>query len=403
MGRLLQAQRSAAQPRVGAHADLDYLPAAMPRQGYDEVVLLTGYPSFLARAMCREILRTGPRTLVHAVVRTKFMEDAVALRDELPDDQKGRVSLVEGDAAAMDLGLSGAEHAALAKEIDRIHHCAQVTYLGVDRSNAEHVNLGGAREILELARACPSLQCLVHHSTALVSGDRTGLVREDDLKKGQSFRNVVEETKARSEKLMRAAMSDVPVAVVRPTLVIGDSSTGEVDRFDGPYLLILLIVTSPPDFALPLLGRGDTPLHLVPIDYVVRAARAIGLDPRSRGKTFHVADPAPLTARRVFELVAQAGGRRGPRGSIPANLAKALLRTPGLDRFAKSPRAFLDALVTPVAYDATNTDAILEGKGIECPPFDSYVDKVVEYVKQRVKQRKERKAAREEGVEDPLV
>jgi thioester reductase-like protein len=366
-----------------------------------DVVLLTGFPSFLARATCAEILRSDPEARIRAIVRAKFAEEAQAIVDAMADEDKARVSLVPGDAAAMDLGLSGAEWKELAREVTRIHHCAQVTYLGVDRKAAEHVNIGGAREILELAREAKRLTCLVHHSTAHVSGDHAGLVRESDLKVGQSFRNVVEETKARAEKLMRAAMSEVPIAVLRPTIVIGDSQTGEVDRFDGPYLLVLLIVTSPPDFALPLLGRGDDPLHLVPIDFVVRAACAIGKDSRAPGKTFHLVDPSPLTARRVFELVAHAGGRRSPRGSIPANLAKALLRAPGLERIAKSPRAFVDALMTSVSYDAANTSELLEGSGIVCPPFESYVDKVVECVQQRVRERRAKKAALE--IDDPLV
>jgi len=200
---------------------------------------------------------------------------------------------------------------------------------------------------------------------------------------------------------MRAAMPRVPIAVVRPSIIIGDSRTGEVDRFDGPYLLVLLIVTSPPDFALPLLGTGDAPLNLVPIDFVARAAWTIGRDPRAVGKTFHLVDPAPLSMRRVFEVVARAGGRRMPRGSIPANLAKALLRTPGLERFAKSPRAFLDTLVTSVSYDARNAEQILAGAGVACPPFESYADKIVEYVQLRVRERRAKKAALE--IDDPLV
>ncbi len=375
----------------------------MARAGYDEVVLLTGYPSFIARAMLAQLVghgSPGKKALVHAVVRAKFAAEARALLDELPLEQRSRVNLIEGDAASLDLGLSGAEFHELVGEIDRIHHCAQVTFLGVDRPAAEHVNVGGAREILEIASACRDLKCLVFHSTAHVSGDRTGIVLEDDLKKGQAFRNVVEETRARAEKLVRAAMPQIPIAVVRPSNVIGDSLTGEVDRFDGPYLLILLIVTSPPDFALPLLGTGDAPLNLVPIDYVARAAWAIGRDPRAVGRTFHLVDPAPLSARRVFEVVARAGGRRMPRGSIPANIAKALLRTPGLERFAKSPRAFLETLVTPVTYDARNAVELLAGADVSCPPFESYVDKVVEYVQLRVRERRAKKAAIE--IDDPL-
>ena len=374
----------------------------MPRAGYDEVVLLTGFPSFAARKMCEELVRGPERTLVHAVVRSQSREEAEGALDGLPLEQRRRVNLVEGDAAAMDFGLSGSELKALAPEIDLIHHMAQVSYLGADRKLATQVNVNSAREVLEVASQCTSLKNLVYHSTAQVSGDRTGLVLEDELDKGQSYRNVVEETLARGERIVRSKMGKLPISIVRPTIIVGDSQTGEVDRFDGPYFLILLIVTSPPDFPLPLPGRGDTHLNLVPIDYVVRAAKMLGRDPRAPGRTFHVGDPAPLTVRRVFELVAVAGGRRTPRGFIPANLTKALLRTPGLDRLAKSPRAFLDALATPVSYSFANTTELLADSDVRCPPFESYVEGLVEYVQHRLR---EKRARDREGVEieDPLV
>jgi thioester reductase-like protein len=368
----------------------------------DDVVLLTGLPSLLSRVVCSEILRTDPRAQIEAVVRTKFVEDAMSALDRLSAEDRRRVHIVEGDAAAIDHGLSGAEFKSLARRVTRIHHCAQVTYLGVDAKTAEQVNVGGAREAIELASSCEKLECLVFHSTANVSGDRRGRVEEGDLQAGQSFRSMVEETKARAEKLVRGAMGRLPIAVMRPATIVGDSATGEVDRFDGPYLLILLVVTSPPDLALPLPGRGDEPLNLVPIDWVARASVALGRDPRSHGRTFHLVDPHPLTTRRVFELVARAGGRRGPRGSIPANLAKALLRAPGLDRIAKSPRAFLETLTTPVTYDARNTDELLGTLGVAgCPPLESYVDRLVDYVQERVRQRRATKKPDLE-IEDPL-
>ena len=81
----------------------------MGRSGYDEVVLLTGVPSFAARKMCEELLRGPGRSLVHAIVRAKFAAEARAFLDELPLDQRSRVNLIDGDAAALDLGLSGKE------------------------------------------------------------------------------------------------------------------------------------------------------------------------------------------------------------------------------------------------------------------------------------------------------
>jgi thioester reductase-like protein len=371
--------------------------------GADDVVLLTGYPAMLARAVCREVLRTDPGARVHAVVRSKFLDEAHADLDELSEPDRQRVHVVEGDAAAIDMGLSGLECGSLAREVTRVHHCAQVTNPGADRRLAEDVNVGGAREALELASVCERLECLVYHSTAHVAGDRRGLVREDDLENEQSFRSVVEETRASAEKLVRSAMDRLPIAILRPATVVGDSRTGEVDRLDGPYLLVLLVVTTPAEIALPLPGLGSEPLNLVPIDWVARASVAIGRDVRAPGRTFHLVDPRPLSARRAFELIARAGGRKGPLGSIPANLAKVLLRTPGLDRIAKSPRAFLETLTTPVTYDSRNANELLASLGVQqCPPLESYVDKLVEYVQRRVRERRATKRAADE-VEDPLV
>jgi len=369
----------------------------------DDVVLITGYPGALARAVCGEVLRSDPRACVRAVVRQKFLEETRLILESLNEADRRRVQVLEGDAAAIDMGLSGPEYRSLAGEVTRVHHCAQIAFPGADRRLAESVNIGGAREAIEFASACVRLECLAFHSTAHVAGDRTGVVSEDDLETGQTFRTVVEETRARAEKIARSAMNRLPIAVMRPATIVGDSQTGEVDRLDGPYLLVLLVVTSPPDIALPLPGLGREPLNLVPIDWVARASVAIGRDPRAPGRTFHLVDPRPPSARRAFELIARAGGRRGPLGSIPANLAKVLLRTPGLDRIAKSPRALLETLTTSVTYDASNAAELLAALGVEeCPPFEAYVDTLVEYVQKRVRDRRATKR-RVDEVEDPLA
>ena len=378
----------------------------MPRKGHDEVVLLTGFPSFRARHVAQAMLEgPGPRAFVHAVVHAKLKDDALAAIDALPPGARSRIHLLEGDAAAMDLGLSGVELRELGREVDRIHHCVQVSYLGADRATAEHVNVGAAREVIEVARVCPHLKCLVVHSSASVSGDRSGLVRESELDCGQRFRNPIEETLAQAERVYRRAMArtkdPLPIAVLRPTMVVGDSATGEVDRLDGPYLLILLMLTAPPDLALPVPGRADVPLNVVPIDFVARAAIAIGRDPRAPGKTFHLVDPTPLPARKLVELVARAGGRRAPSGFLPANIARAILRAPGIERIAKSPRAFLEAMAVPVVYDHANADELLQNTGIACPPLESYIDRLVTHVQRWLEARAERRES--ELPPDPLA
>jgi len=366
----------------------------------EENVLVTGFPSFRGRKMVGQLLSANPLTRVFAIVHPKLVEQAKAFVEQLPPDARERVVTYEGDAAAIDLGLSGAEYRELGDRVNRIHHVAQVTYPGVSRKIAELVNVGAMREVLEFGRTCGHLECLVCHSSAVVSGNRTGLVLEEELSARQSFRSAVEETLARAERLARQAMTELPIAVVRPVQIVGDSQTGEVDRFDGPYLLMLLILSAPQDFPVLLPARGDAPMNLVPIDYVVQAAYRIGQSRQAIGKTFHLADPNPLTVRQVFELVAQSGGRRLPGGFIPSRLTKALLSTPGLHLVSKSPRAFVDTITTPVRYDTRNTDDVLTDSEVKCPPFESYVDALVSFVRQRVQER--RLKHEDSDVDDPL-
>lgn len=366
------------------------------------IVLVTGFPTtFLAVRVVRKLLAEDPTVELRCVVREKFLDRAADELAKLPGDAANRVRILEGDTAAMDLGLSGREFNALAAEVDVIHHCAAVTYLAVERRLAQDVNVAGAREILELAEAADHLERLVHWSTALVSGARRGYVLERELVAPSGFRNLIEETRYRAERIIQREAKRIPTTILRPSIIVGDSITGEIDRFEGPYLLVLLMLNTPVDLRIPMPGRGDIPLNLVPVDYVVDAAFSIVSDRRSLGRTFHIVDPDPLSARRVFELIARSAGHSTPRGFLPANLASAILRTPGLERFAHIPRAFLEQLATEVVYDDRNTRELLSGREITCPPFESYVETLVGYVRELQKQR--RTGAEGAEVYDPLA
>jgi thioester reductase-like protein len=366
------------------------------------VALVTGFPtSFLATRVVKKLLSERDLSL-RLVVQERAMERAEHALAAMRDIDRDRVVLLEGDAAAMDLGLSGPEFIALAREVNIIHHCAAITYLGVEDETARLLNVEGTREALELADEADHLERFVHWSTALVSGARRGYVLEDELEPGSGFRNVIESTRFAAEALVRRAASKVPTTILRPSIVVGDSLSGEIDRLEGPYLLVLLMLNAPLELRMPIPGRGDIPLNLVPIDYVVEAGYAIAKDRRALGRTFHLVDPDPITARKVFELIAQAAGRPVPRGFLPTNLATALLRTPGLERFAHVPRAFLEQLATEVVYDDRNAREILGELDIQCPPFASYASVMVDYVKRQQAARRDQSRDDTQEIEDPL-
>ena len=364
-------------------------------------VLLTGYPGFIGKRLLRRILEADKRARLTLLVQDKFAKSADDYLRALPSSMSARVHVVVGDVAKMDLGLSGPEIDDLTQKVTHVFHLAAVQYLGAPREEHERVNVGGTRNMLTLAREMKHLERFVHFSSCYVSGDRTGVITEDELDEGQRFRNHYEETKFRAEKLVRAATEALPITVLRPSIVVGDSETGEIDRFDGIYGMGILLVTSPISVPLPLPGEGVAPLHVVPVDFVTKAAIALAVDPRAEGKTFHLVDPNPLSSRKVYELIAERAGKKLPRVTLSYSMARRLLRIPFLERYSRVQAQAIDYLNHFVLYNSANTLQHLEGTGILCPRIDTYVDKLMKYVSESL-QKKGRRVPPRGGLADPL-
>lgn len=343
-------------------------------------ILLTGFPGFTARKLARLLIARGDRVCVLA--RHRHREPAE--RFLAGCEGSGTAEVLVGDILLMDLGLSGPEVRRLLRDVELIYHLATVPARSQRHERTYEVNVDGTRSILELALGADRLRRFVFLSTAFVSGDRRGVVLENELERGQRFRTPFERTKFEAEKRVRRTAEDIPVSIVRPSLIVGDSVTGEFDTGDDPYHMMLAFLNVPLDIPVPLPGRGDYPLHLVPIDYVVQTMQHIATDPRGVGRTFHVTDPNPLPAAQVLDLIADSAKRRRPRGTIPAGVARRLLKLPGLaDRFGAPPSAVVDWFDQLVIYSTTNTLELLGGTEIRCPPFESYVDNLVNHL-QRV-------------------
>src|SRR5262245_71812 len=308
-----------------------------------EAVLVTGFPAFTAKRIAKKLLESDGKVRVVLLARGKFRRAAEEWAGELPPARRRRVQVLEGDVCDMDFGLNAEEFQTLTRDISVIQHAAGIYHHGVPAAQTFRVNVEGTRRALELAAECKRLRRFCHWSTAQVSGTRKGVILEEELESGQTFFNAYEESKYEAEKLARAAARRLPLTIFRPPIIVGDSKSGEVDKFDGPYYLMVLIVASPVDVPLPLPGRGSAPLHLAPIDFVVDAARRLTGDERAAGRTFHLVDPCPLGARAVYELIAERAHKKLPRGIIPTGLARALLRAPGIERLARAPRAFLES------------------------------------------------------------
>src|SRR3712207_1266019 len=99
-------------------------------------------------------------------------------------------------------------------------------------------------------------------------------------------------------------MDKVPTTVYRPAIVVGDSKTGETQKFDGPYY-ILRTISRMGSAPLATFGRSEAPFNVVPVDFIVDAIAAVSRDKDAVGETLHLVDPEPVSAAELFQSLAR--------------------------------------------------------------------------------------------------
>jgi thioester reductase-like protein len=344
--------------------------------------LFTGFPGFLGSELLPLVLGRDPELRALCLVQGKFAELARRRYSELArraPDIVGRVELAEGDLTLPGLGLvAGAE-----RDVVEIFHLAALYDLSAQPGPARRVNVDGTRNVLDVAERCPALRRLHHVSTCYVSGRRRGLVLESELEHDAGFHNAYEETKYLAEVAVQERMrGGLPATIYRPAVVVGDSATGETQKFDGPYFVIRWLLKQPRVAVMPVVGdvRAHV-LNVVPRDFVVAAIAHLAPLPQAAGQVYQLADPDPPTIDEALDLLARATGRHLLRVTLPLRAAKlAIDRVPGVYALLGIPSAAIDYFVHPARFDTARARADLDG-AVRAPRFESYVGRLVAFAR----------------------
>lgn len=352
---------------------------AGPEAVRPEVALVTGFPRLIARGLVIRALNLDPRHRVHLLVEPADADEAERFLAELPADRRDRVAVCHGSPGAVDLGLGGAEVRRLQEEVTLVFHAGHAPRDArrTTRSDARRLDA-----VLGFAAELPRLRRVAVFSTAFVSGDRSGVIREEELDLGQRLRTPFERRMFAVEQLARAWMPRLPITVLRPSAMIGHSRTGEAGGLtEGPHYLMSLMVRLPSEMPMLLPGTGVVPFNIVPIDYVVRAAWALAVHPAAARRTFHLTDPNPISARKAFDLLAARINRPAPfAGRLATGALAPLIRFSGLRRLSPARFALFEDLTTHVTYRCAGTLSLLADSGVVCPPFESYADTLVAWL-----------------------
>lgn len=352
----------------------------------EETIFLTGFPGFIAGRLVKRLARLEARFLL--LVQPAFLERArqeIARIAEETGAPLSRFSIIEGDITKPDLGMEPSELDAARNETTTLFHLAAIYDLAVAGDVAQLVNVEGTRNVNHFARSLKNLRRYHYVSTCYVAGKRTGLILETELRHDAGFRNHYEETKYLAEIEVDALKSELPVTIHRPSVVCGDSRTGETAKYDGIYYLIQYLRMSPRLLSLINIGNRNVSLNLVPVDFIVEAIAAIAQDERAIGATVQLADPNPLTTHDLFEAIARALAGRSSRFTIPAKLVRPSLMLPFSPAITGLPRAGVPYFFLDQIYDTTRARTLLEPHGITCPPFPTYVNALIDFVEHHPK------------------
>jgi NAD(P)-dependent dehydrogenase (short-subunit alcohol dehydrogenase family) len=353
---------------------------------------VTGATGFIGRHLVSELLRNRDGD-IHVLVRAGSRERLDALIAG-PWGASERIRPVEGDLVATHLGVDPAWIAEHSGAIDHFFHVAAIYDMTAGDDANERLNVAGTRNAVALATEL-SAGRLHHVSSVAVSGRYDGHFREDMFDEGQKLPSAYHRTKFEGEKIVRE-QTHVPWRVYRPSVVVGHSQTGVMDKIDGPYYFFKAIQRLRhwlPEW-LPLLGPELGHTNIVPVDYVAKAMDHIAHRDEGDEQAFHLMAPKSQRSGEVLNTFARAA--HAPQLSVridkklidmmPKGVLSMLMTVPPFKDVRRTilhdigiPEEILGDLGFTARFDTRDAEQALAGTGIEVPPLDSYANKLWDF------------------------
>ncbi len=198
-----------------------------------------------------------------------------------------RVLPVPGDITREGLGICLEDVALLRSTgVSGVVHCAAETRIMKSREELWQINVRGTENAIAFAQHIGGNTCrFAHISTAYVAGATSGTVMED-APLTHKFNSLYEESKAEAERIVR--QSDLQWLILRPGMIVGNSTTGRTRNFNTVYYVLKLILQGKMR-VLPVSPHQT--VNIVPADYVARTSVQLLLSDETVGKTFHLTLP----------------------------------------------------------------------------------------------------------------
>ncbi len=352
-------------------------------------ILLTGATGYIGKYLLRIWLEKSDRKIrllarsrAGVSARQRIVQSLQEISSPAEMDQwTHRWSVFEGDVAEDHLGLTAVHHDELFNGVTEIIHCAAAARFDLTLEEARRTNVSGVEHFLDSAAQIRGFKRFHYIGTAYVAGIRQGRVLESELDTGQEHRNTYERSKFEAEIMLRSRMTDIPITIYRPSVVICDSQTGQASDHNGVYRVLRMYL----QHRLPFLpGEPDSLLDLIPVDYVCEAIFRLANSRNAVGGCFHITagQRGTTTLRDIQELSSRYSGspefRLISKADFDLFIAGQTRHLPEAEQKLLGELAhYLPYLFCRMWFDNSNTVA---ETGLTAPPVREYFPRFINHL-----------------------
>lgn len=286
----------------------------------------------------KTILLTGASGVVGQALLARLHAHSVICLTYRKPISHPNATTIPCDISLPGLGLSQTQLKDMAKCVDCIVHSAAITDFGETDELIHRTNVRGLENMLELAAIA---QVPFYYIS-------TAFIRPHQRKDGP-LEHTYTISKREGERLVRE--SRLPYAIIRPSIVIGDSTSGEIARFQGIYNIISSLFRG----FLPILPMlPQAYIDFIPQDVVANAIAGLIEHDCVAGEYWLTSGNKALMVHQIADLIAEFGKNQGIEINIPRmvspDIVDRLIRPAFMSELPKSVKKGFDWFAQVAPY-----------------------------------------------------
>ena len=266
-------------------------------------ILILGGTGFLGKYIVKEL--SGIASHIYIVTRNSKSNVF---------SKYSNVELISGDITAPEIFTDLEQKKTILSECSLVIHAAALYDLQASYEDLYQQNVIGTQNVLRVLKQMNKIKLFYYISSIAVASEQEKMISETIIKERSTFPDNYSKTKYFAENLVNdfyLTEKNLPIRIIRPGIIVGDSINGEIDKVNGPYYFLELIQKFSKILklipSLPLAYNPKTLLNIIPVDHVAHFIYLlIERDSFNQElKFFHLVSINPPTIQNYIDDISQ--------------------------------------------------------------------------------------------------